>query len=54
MIRMLIPIVVLFLIVLLVRTFMMRGEQPIDVDPVTSSRGDGDDDVIDVDPVEVK
>ena len=58
MIRMLIPLIILFLVYLLARTFMERSkEQPIDVDPVDASRGKGesndapDDDIIDVEPV---
>lgn len=56
MIRMILPLIVLFLAYLLIRTFMERsGERPIDVDPVEASTGRGeskrDDDVIDVEPL---
>lgn len=53
MIRMLIPIVIIFLVYLLAQTFMARSnEEPIDVDPIDASRGDAkpDDDIIDVEP----
>ena len=56
MIRMLIPIVIIFLVYLLARTFIERsGEQPIDVDPIDAQtereKKRADDDVIDVEPV---
>jgi hypothetical protein len=59
MIRLIIPIIIIFLLSLLVKTFMQRSgtQHPIDVDPVeaSSSRGGArpaDDDIIDVEPVE--
>ena len=56
MIRMLIPIVIIFLVYLLARTFIDRSrEQPIDVEPVDAqteqSKKREDDDIIDVEPV---
>ena len=58
MIRMLIPLVVLFLLYLLARTFLEgHKEEPIDVDPIDASSENGskredpvDDDIIDVEP----
>jgi len=61
MIRMLIPLIILLLVVILLQTFNRgTGEKPIDVDPVNASTGkqrakqSAEDDVIDVEPVEVK
>jgi len=55
MIRMLIPLIIIFLVYLLARTFMNRSEPPIDVDPIDPSTEKGkkpaDDDVIDVEPI---
>ena len=55
MIRMLIPLVIIFLVYILARTFMNnQGEPPIDVDPIDASTEKGskaDDDIIDVEPV---
>ena len=55
MIRMLIPLIIIFLVYLLARTFMNnQGEPPIDVDPIdpsTEKRCKIDDDIIDVEPV---
>ena len=55
MIRMLIPLIIIFLVYLLARTFMNQSrEEPIDVDPIDASTNrerKQDDDIIDVDPV---
>lgn len=56
MIRMLIPLIIIFLVYLLAQTLMNRSEPPIDVDPIDPSTEKGgkkdDDDIIDVEPVE--
>ena len=56
MLRMLIPLVIIFLVYLLAQTFMSRsGEQPIDVEPIDAEtdreKKREDDDIIDVEPV---
>ena len=56
MIRMLIPLIIIFLVYLLARTFIERSkEDPIDVEPIDPSRGKNgsaaSDDVIDVEPI---
>ena len=57
MLRMIIPFLVIFLLYLLVQTFLMRsGEKPIDVEPIDPEtdreKKRADDDIIDVDPIE--
>ena len=58
MIRMLIPLVIIFLVYILAKTFMDgRTEEPIDVEPIDASSAKDvtakpvDDDIIDVEPV---
>ena len=54
-IRMLIPLIIIFLAYLLARTFMNNNsEPPIDVDPIdpsTDKTRKDDDDIIDVEPI---
>ncbi|MDO4532352.1 MAG: hypothetical protein Q4C36_01385 [Coriobacteriia bacterium] len=57
MLRMIIPLVIIFLLYLLAQTFMMRsGEKPIDVDPIDPEtdreKKHAEDDVIDVDAID--